>query len=48
MERMSERDADERGADGDGADEYVCDVCDERFGSSEALKTHVHEVGLVE
>ncbi|WP_265110644.1 hypothetical protein [Halosolutus halophilus] len=40
---MNEHDADEN-----NGDEYICDICEERFDSSDALEKHVHEVGLVE
>jgi|AntRauTorcE11898_2_1112593.scaffolds.fasta_scaffold21138_4 hypothetical protein len=29
-------------------EEYVCEICEERFESERALERHVREVGLVE
>ena len=28
--------------------EYRCEICGESFSSEEALKQHIHDIGLVE
>ncbi|MFT4882398.1 MAG: hypothetical protein ACI9HI_002422 [Salinirussus sp.] len=28
--------------------EYVCDICEERFESEAELERHIHDVGLVD
>ncbi len=34
--------------DADQSEEYVCEVCGERFSSERARQRHVHDVGLVD